>query len=149
MAQVPILFSGQVLLKHLLLKEQFCPILLKANFTKLKIKVHRFSQRDSMVKKLCKFIKSCFIKEALPQSVLLITVNKYFLPIFSLTLPETLKANDIKWLSVWDRAFSVNFGDVLFSAGTISYYLYIPYARHYKPRLVYFLPHFQRPFLCF
>ena len=25
----------------------------------------------------------------------------------------------------------------------------IPYARHYKPRLVYFLPHFQRPFLCF
>ena len=26
---------------------------------------------------------------------------------------------------------------------------YIPYARHYKPRLVYFLPHFQRPFLCF
>jgi hypothetical protein len=26
---------------------------------------------------------------------------------------------------------------------------YLPYARHYKPRLVYFLPHFQRPFLCF
>ena len=25
----------------------------------------------------------------------------------------------------------------------------VPYARHYKPRLVYFLPHFQRPFLCF
>ena len=25
----------------------------------------------------------------------------------------------------------------------------LPYARHYKPRLVYFLPHFQRPFLCF
>ena len=25
----------------------------------------------------------------------------------------------------------------------------IPYARHYKSRLVYFLPHFQRPFLCF
>ena len=24
---------------------------------------------------------------------------------------------------------------------------YIPYARHYKPRLVYFLPHFQRPFM--
>ena len=23
----------------------------------------------------------------------------------------------------------------------------IPYARHYKPRLVYFLPHFQRQFL--
>ena len=25
----------------------------------------------------------------------------------------------------------------------------LPYARHYKPRLVYFLTHFQRPFLCF
>ena len=25
--------------------------------------------------------------------------------------------------------------------------LYIPYARHYKPRLIYFLPHFQRLFL--
>ena len=25
----------------------------------------------------------------------------------------------------------------------------LPYARHYKPRLVYFLPHFQRPFFCF
>ena len=24
----------------------------------------------------------------------------------------------------------------------------VPYARHYKPWLVYFLPHFQRPFLC-
>ena len=26
---------------------------------------------------------------------------------------------------------------------------YLPYARHYKPRLVYFLPHFQRPFFVF
>ena len=26
---------------------------------------------------------------------------------------------------------------------------WIPYARHYKLRLVYFLPHFQKPFLCF
>ena len=26
------------------------------------------------------------------------------------------------------------------------YVVPIPYARHYKPRLVYFLPHFQRPF---
>ena len=26
---------------------------------------------------------------------------------------------------------------------------YLPYARHYKPRLVYFLPHFWKPFLCF
>ena len=25
----------------------------------------------------------------------------------------------------------------------------LPYARHYKPRLVYFLPHFWKPFLCF
>ena len=25
----------------------------------------------------------------------------------------------------------------------------VPYARHYKPWLAYFLPHFQRPFLCF
>ena len=27
--------------------------------------------------------------------------------------------------------------------------IYVPYARHYKPQLVYFLPHFQRPLLCF
>ena len=25
----------------------------------------------------------------------------------------------------------------------------LPYVRHYKPRLVYFLPHLQRSFLCF
>jgi hypothetical protein len=25
----------------------------------------------------------------------------------------------------------------------------VQYARHYKPQLVCFLPHFQRPFLCF
>ena len=25
----------------------------------------------------------------------------------------------------------------------------VPYARHYKLRFVYFLPHFQKPFLCF
>lgn len=31
-----------------------------------------------------------------------------------LTLPETLKATDIKWLSVWCRAFQVNFGDLQF-----------------------------------
>ena len=66
MAQVPILFSGQVLLKPLPLKEQFCPTLLKANFTHTKIKVLLFSQGDFLVKKLCKSIKSCFIKEALP-----------------------------------------------------------------------------------
>merc|ERR1711997_223767 len=32
----------------------------------------------------------------------------------TLTLPDTLKATDIKWLSVWCRAFSVNFGDLIF-----------------------------------
>ena len=31
-----------------------------------------------------------------------------------LTLPDTLKATDIKWLSVWCRAFSANFGDLIF-----------------------------------
>ena len=31
-----------------------------------------------------------------------------------LTLPNTLKATDIKWLSIWCRAFSVNFGDLIF-----------------------------------
>ena len=31
-----------------------------------------------------------------------------------MTLPETLKATDIKWLSVWCRAFQVNFGDLTF-----------------------------------
>ena len=31
-----------------------------------------------------------------------------------LTLPDTLKATDIKWLSVWCRAFGVNFGDMSF-----------------------------------
>jgi len=34
-----------------------------------------------------------------------------------LTLPETLKSTDIKWLSVWCRAFSVNFGDLTFPDG--------------------------------
>ena len=31
-----------------------------------------------------------------------------------LTLPDTLKATDIQWLSVWCRAFSANFGDLIF-----------------------------------
>ena len=31
-----------------------------------------------------------------------------------LTLPDTLKATNIKWLSVWCRAFSANFGDLIF-----------------------------------
>ena len=31
-----------------------------------------------------------------------------------MTLPKTLKATDIKWLSVWCRAFQVNFGDLTF-----------------------------------
>ena len=32
---------------------------------------------------------------------------------------------------------------------TKTWWLKLTYARHYKPWLVYFLPHFQRPFLCF
>ena len=32
----------------------------------------------------------------------------------TLTLPENLKVTDLKWLSVWCRAFSVNFGDIIF-----------------------------------
>jgi hypothetical protein len=35
----------------------------------------------------------------------------------TLTLPDTLQATDIKWLSVWCRAFSVNFGDLIFPDG--------------------------------
>merc|ERR1712072_1562929 len=35
----------------------------------------------------------------------------------TLTLPDTFKATDIKWLSVWCRAFSVNFGDLTFPDG--------------------------------
>jgi len=31
-----------------------------------------------------------------------------------LTLPDDLKATDIKWLSVWCRQFRVNFGDMFF-----------------------------------
>ena len=30
---------------------------------------------------------------------------------FSLTLPDDINASDLKWLSVWCRAYSVNFGD--------------------------------------
>jgi len=36
-----------------------------------------------------------------------------------LTLPEDLKASDIKWLSVWCRQFSVNFGDLFFPADLV------------------------------
>ena len=32
----------------------------------------------------------------------------------TLTLPEDTKVSDLKWLSVWCRAFSVNFGDLIF-----------------------------------
>ena len=31
-----------------------------------------------------------------------------------LTLPDTLNTTDIKWLSIWCRKFSVNFGDLIF-----------------------------------
>jgi len=32
----------------------------------------------------------------------------------TLTLPDTLKATDIKWLSVWCRRFTVDFGSLIF-----------------------------------
>ena len=32
-----------------------------------------------------------------------------------LTLPEDLKASEIKWLSVWCRRFTISFGDLFFS----------------------------------
>ena len=31
----------------------------------------------------------------------------------------------------------------------VQLHYYMPYARHYKPRRVYFLSHFWRPYLCF
>ena len=31
-----------------------------------------------------------------------------------LTLPEHIKATDLKWLSVWCRAYQISFGDVFF-----------------------------------
>merc|ERR1712141_819780 len=34
-----------------------------------------------------------------------------------LTLPDSLKTTDLKWISVWCRAFSVNFGDLTFPEG--------------------------------
>ena len=32
----------------------------------------------------------------------------------TLRLPENMKVGDIKWLAVWDRKFSVNFGNLIF-----------------------------------
>ena len=37
-----------------------------------------------------------------------LTQKYFFFTNFSLTLPDTLKATDIKWLSVWCRTFQVN-----------------------------------------
>jgi len=34
----------------------------------------------------------------------------------TLTLPDDLKATDLKWMSVWCRQFRVNFGDIFFPA---------------------------------
>ena len=31
-----------------------------------------------------------------------------------LTLPDTLKVTDIRWLSIWCRKYSINFGDLMF-----------------------------------
>ena len=41
-------------------------------------------------------------------------MNIYFILLCSLTLPDHLKTTDLKWLSVWCRAFRVNFGDMFF-----------------------------------
>ena len=38
----------------------------------------------------------------------------YFIFYSRLTLPGDLKPKDIKWLSVWCRQYSLNFGDVFF-----------------------------------
>lgn len=38
----------------------------------------------------------------------------------TLTLPSDLKSSDIKWLSVWCRAFHVNFGDMIFADDLVS-----------------------------
>ncbi len=35
----------------------------------------------------------------------------------TLTLPPGTKVSDLKWISVWCRAFQVNFGDLIFPAG--------------------------------
>jgi len=37
----------------------------------------------------------------------------------TLTLPDNLKTSDLKWLSVWCRAFRVNFGDMFFPENLI------------------------------
>ena len=31
-----------------------------------------------------------------------------------LTLPDGVKVNDLKWISVWCRRFAINFGDFIF-----------------------------------
>merc|ERR1712001_274295 len=36
-----------------------------------------------------------------------------------LTLPDSLKTTDLKWISVWCRAFQVNFGDLTFPEGLV------------------------------
>ena len=45
---------------------------------------------------------------------LLVCLNIFFILRCSLTLPDHLKTTDLKWLSVWCRAFRVNFGDMFF-----------------------------------
>lgn len=34
-----------------------------------------------------------------------------------MTLPPGTKVSDLKWISVWCRAFQVNFGDLIFPSG--------------------------------
>lgn len=59
----------------------------------------------------------------MPDIALCIIISDFqscFTSISSLTLPETLKTTDLKWLSVWCRAFRVNFGDMSFPENLVS-----------------------------
>ena len=37
----------------------------------------------------------------------------------TLTLPQDVKTTELKWLSVWCRAFRVNFGDIFFPSNLV------------------------------
>ena len=68
---------------------------------------------------------------------------------------DQLRISNTSWKRTWvhenwkyKMLLKFESNSILISKGQ-NIWLQIPYARHYKPRLVYFLPHFQRPFLCF
>ncbi|KFM69923.1 Protein Skeletor, isoforms D/E, partial [Stegodyphus mimosarum] len=44
-------------------------------------------------------------------------LKKYFSHNIAITLPDSKKISDIKWLSVWCRKFAVNFGHVMIPSG--------------------------------